>query len=113
QKWLPAAAHLILDHPTTRRAAELPKLHGIDDEPLRLAYQRVRRLDRPIDPMAVRLVVLRSWPEGLAAAGAGEPVRAVTLHQIQILGDRAQHTQAGPGVRPGLAAEAFHERGMA
>jgi hypothetical protein len=51
------SAGLVLDEACASRAAELPKLHSIVNEPLRLADQCIRRLDWLIDPMAVKFVV--------------------------------------------------------
>src|SRR2546427_1416427 len=102
-------AHFVLYSSPARRAAELAELHGVVDEALRVADQRAGRLDRAVDAVAVELVVLGGGAEGLAAVGAGQPVRAVAIHQIEVLGDRAQHAEARPGVRPRLAAEALNE----
>src|SRR5207245_11027813 len=90
-------------------ATGLSKLHRGVDEPSRLADQRAGGLDRAVDAVAVELVVLAGGAEGLAAAGAGQPVPAVAVHQIQVLCDRAHHGEPRAGVRPRLAAEAFHE----
>jgi hypothetical protein len=50
--WIRGAGNLVLDHPTTRRAAELAEVDSVIDETLRLANKRVRHLDSLIDSMA-------------------------------------------------------------
>src|SRR5262249_53806368 len=105
--------HLVLHHHPTPRAAELPELHVVIDEAARVADQGAGGLDRAVDTVAVEFVVVAGGAEGWAAAGAGEPVGAVVLDEIEILGDRAQYPQARAGVRPRLAAEALHERRVA
>jgi hypothetical protein len=65
-------------------------VHRVIDEPMRLADQRVRCLDRPVVPvLAVQLVVLLRRPQRLVAPRAGEPPRTIALDQIEVLSDPA------------------------
>jgi len=61
-------AHLVLDQTAAGRTTELPELHRVVDEALRIADQRVGGLDGPVEAAAVQLVVLVHRTERLAAA---------------------------------------------
>ena len=62
------SANLIFNHPAAPRTTELPELHRVVDEALRIADQRVGGLDGPVEAAAVQLVVLVHRTERLAAA---------------------------------------------
>src|SRR5204863_2675118 len=102
-------AHLVLDEPAAGRTAELAELDGVLDEALGIADQRTRRLDRPIDAMAVVLVVLARRAERLTAARATEPPRAAVVHEIEVVRDLAQDGQARAHVRARLVPESLGE----
>ena len=61
------------------------ELDGVLDEALGIADERTGGLDRPIDAMAVVLVVLARRAERLTAARATEPPRAAVVHEIEAL----------------------------
>src|SRR5262245_7573299 len=98
-------AHLVLDQPAAGRTAELAKLDGVLDEPLRIADERAGGLDRAIDAVTVHLVVLVGGPQRLAAAGAAEPNGTVALDEVEVFGDLAQDGQARTRERFRLATQ--------
>src|ERR1043166_1302007 len=84
------AGYLILNEASARRAKELPELHGVSDKPLRIADQRARALNRPVDAPAVLLVVLAGRSQRLPATRAAEPLRTIAIQQVQVDRDGAQ-----------------------
>src|ERR671919_153457 len=81
------STHLVLGQAAARGAAELAEMHRIIDESSWLADQRIRRLNRPVDSVAMELVVLARWPQRLPTTRARQPPPAVTLAQARVLGD--------------------------
>src|SRR5262249_1084652 len=103
-------APLVLDQPAAGRTAELAKLDGVLDEPLRIADERAGGLDRAIDAVTVHLVVLVGGPQRLAAAGAARPNGTVALGEGAGVGDVGQDGQARTRERFRLAAQALRQR---
>src|SRR3989442_14254011 len=75
-------AHFVLYSSPTRRTAELPKLHRVVDEALRVANERTSGLDRAVDAVAVELVVLSGGAGGRGGGGGGPPGPRPALPQV-------------------------------